>query len=282
MTPSQWERLLQNAGTWVGSFTQLSPQGETQGDIPSVVALKPLERGNLMRQEIRKWPADGPPTETVLDYRSLNKSILFFEGGAFSQGSIQWGPFAEFGAELGLMADPHRLRLVQLFDKTGALHRLTLIREHREDQPPSDRPHLTVEQLLGTWRGEAVTLYPDLRPSDQTATELHLRRDGDTLHQTLTYAAGAPPIQSQGRILGDRGDRIKFDSGPQTVQVLLLPDGGSSTSPVTLQPRQPLFLELGWLITPNRRQRLIRRYNAQGGWASLTLVTETRVSGAEP
>jgi hypothetical protein len=59
--------------------------------------------------------------------------------------------------------------------------------------------------------------------------------------------------------------------------VLLLPDGASATCPLTLTPRQSFFLEVGWLITPTQRQRLIRRYNAQGGWESLTLVTETKL-----
>jgi hypothetical protein len=43
------------------------------------------------------------------------------------------------------------------------------------------------------------------------------------------------------------------------------------------KPWQSFFLEVGWLITPTQRQRLIRRYNAQGGWESLTLVTETKL-----
>jgi hypothetical protein len=57
----------------------------------------------------------------------------------------------------------------------------------------------------------------------------------------------------------------------------LLPDGASATSPLKVQLRQPLFLEAGWLIQSNLRQRMIRSYNDKGEWASLTLVTEERV-----
>ncbi|MDB9526339.1 DUF3598 family protein [Oscillatoria sp. CS-180] len=270
---SQWERLLKNAGTWVGSFTQLSAQGDLLQDTPSVVALKPLNGGNLMRQEITKHPAGEPAQETVLEYRSLAKSVLFLENGAFSQGSIQWGPFSEFGAELGLIADHHRLRLVQLFDKTRQLSQLTLIREHLKGTAPSERPQLTLAALVGTWVGEAVTVYPDLQPSDTYPTQLEIVRQGSTLQQTLQFGEGNPPIQSQGTILDNR---IVFETGSQAVQVLLLPDGASSTCPTHIEPRQPILLEVGWLIAPNQRQRLIRQYNAQGGWASLTLVTETR------
>jgi len=277
---SQWERLLKNAGTWVGSFTQLSPQGAILSDTPSVVVLKPLDGGNVMRQEIRKTPPGESPQETVLQYRSLAKSVLFFENGAFSQGSIQWGPFSAFGAELGLIADNHRLRLVQLFDPERQLSQITLIREHLEGTSPSLRSPLTVEQLEGTWIGAAVTVYPDLRPSDTYATRLAVVRRGDTVQQTLHIGQGGPPLQSEGRILRssppDVGDRWLFASGSQTVQVLLLPDGASSTCPTHIEPRQPLFLEAGWLIDRDRRQRMIRQYTAQGSWASLTLVTETR------
>ncbi|WP_263971180.1 DUF3598 family protein [Leptolyngbya sp. PCC 6406] len=270
---SQWDRLLENAGTWVGSFTQLSSLGAVIADTPSVVALIPQDDGKAMRQEIHKQPPGQPPTERVLEYASLNRSILFFEGGAFSQGSIQWGPFSEFGAELGLIAEPHRLRLVQLFNRDRQLQ-ITLIREHRQGTDPSQRPPLTVAQLVGTWRGEAVTLYADLSPCDRTATELTLVQEGQHLHQTLHFGDG-PPFTSTGTI---EGDRIVFTGGPQTLQVLLLPDGASATCPIAIEPRQPLFLEVGWLITPHLRQRMIRRYNAQGAWVSLTLVTEQKVA----
>jgi hypothetical protein len=270
---SQWERLLKNAGTWVGSFTQLAPDGTVRRDIPTVVALKPLDKGTLMRQEITKHPPGEPPQETVLEYRSLARSVLFFEDGAFSQGSMQWGPFSEFGAELGLIADHHRLRLVQLFDKERHLSQLTLIREHLEGKAPSERPHLTLDQLIGTWTGAAVTLYPDFRPSHTYTTQLDIQRQGNTVHQTLHFGEGSPSIQSQGTV---QGDRILFETGAQPIQVLLLPDGASSTCPTQIQPRHPLFLEVGWMITPHRRQRLIRRYTDQGSWVSLTLVTESK------
>lgn len=271
---SQWARLLKNAGRWVGSFTQYSPNGELVSDTPSVVELKPMDNGNLMRQTIIKQPSGEPSQETVLQYRTLAKSVLFLENGAFSQGSMQWGPFSEFGAELGLIADHHRLRLVQLFDKNRQLHRLTLIREHLEGTPASERPKLRVDDLLGTWAGAATTVYPDLRPDDTYPTRLEISRQHDTVEQTLQFGEGTPPIQSQGIV---SGDRLLFTQGSQSVQVLLLPDGASSTCPIAIEPRKPLFLEVGWLVNPDRRQRLIRQYSAQGTWVSLTLVDEQRV-----
>ncbi|NEQ47289.1 MAG: DUF3598 family protein [Leptolyngbya sp. SIOISBB] len=271
---SQWERLLKNTGRWVGSFTRLSPQGELLSDIPTVVELKPLDHGNLMYQTVTKQPPGKPPEEMVLQYRTLARNLLFLENGAFSQGAMQWGPFSGFGAELGLMVDNHRLRLVQLFDNHREFQQLTLIREHREGTAPSTRSKLMVDDLVGTWEGEAVTVYPDLQPDDTYATHLEITHQNGTVEQTLQFGETAPPIKSQGVV---SGDRILFTSGSQSVQVLLLPDGASSTCPVQIEPRQPLFLEVGWLISPHHRQRLIRQYSAQGTWVSLTLVDETKV-----
>lgn len=270
---SQWERLLKNQGTWVGSFTRFSAIGELLSDVPSQVSLKPLDRGNLMRQEIRKYPPGEAPQETVLEYRSLNRSVLFFENGAFSQGSIQWSPIAEFGAELGLIHGSERLRLVQLFPRQRQLDSITLIREHLEGSEATERSPLSVDQLIGTWQGAAVTLYPDLRPAECCSTRLEVQRSGSEVLQTLSWA-NSPPLTSAGTI---QGSQIYFSQSNQPITVLMLPDGAAATFPTDIVSGEPLFLEVGWLIQPHLRQRMMRRYNAQGSWASLTLMTEQRV-----
>ncbi len=269
---SQWQSLLQNLGEWQGSFTRLSPQGEILEDIPSVVSLEALNNNQTIRQTIRLGS-----DEKVLEYSSLGRGVLFFENGAFSQGTIQLAPFSEFGAELGLIHENRRLRLVQLFDKNGHLDKLTLIREHLSTTPAVEHPALTVEALLGEWRGEAVTIYSDLRSPDTYSTNLQLQLD-DTgrLIQNLTFANRI--ITSTASV---NGSILKFDQNTQKqVQVFLLPDGTSATCPLKIQFRQPLFLEVGWLIEPNLRQRMIRSYNDKGEWVSLTLVTEHLLSRA--
>lgn len=271
---TQWERLLKNAGTWLGSFTQFSPTGEVLGDTPTEIALKPQDQGNQMRQEIRKFLPGEPAQETVLEYRSLGKGVLFCEDGAFSQGSIQWSPFGAFGAELGLIYGHERMRLVALFKGERSLRNLTLIREHLEGSQPQARPTTTVDQLIGTWTGEATTAYPDLQPEDTYATRLELRQTGSSLQQTLQFGQ-VNPIQSTGQIVGNR---LLFDQGSQPMTVLLLPNGASATFPSQLVSGQAFFLEAGWLIATDLRQRLIRTYNAQGTWISLTLVTERKLA----
>ncbi|MGB3308885.1 MAG: DUF3598 family protein [Nodosilinea sp.] len=271
---SQWARLLKNQGTWVGSFTQVSPMGEIRQDTPSEVALTPLNGGNTMRQTIRKRPPDQPPGETVLEYGSLGRGVLFCETGAFSQGSIQRSPVSEFGAELGLIHGTERLRLALIFPKQPSLGSLTLIREYLTETDPTPRPQLSVDQLLGTWVGKAETVFPDLQPPQTMATRLEIRPAGlGAVSQTLNFGQ-SPAIKSQGQVVGST---LRFDRGQQPVTVLLLPGGASASFPSEIQSGQPLFLEVGWLISPDLRQRLIRTYSAQGSWVSLTLVTEQKV-----
>jgi hypothetical protein len=272
---SQWERLLKNQGIWVGSFTQISPVGDIQEDVPTEVALMPQDGGNQMRQEIRKWPPGQPKQETLLEYRSLGKGVLFCEDGAFSQGSIQWSPVSEFGAELGLIHGHERLRLAQVFPRQAQVGRLTLIREHLQGERPSLRSPLSVDQLLGTWVGRGTTVYPDYQPETVVSSRLVLTASrSDTLTQTLSLDPG-PTLESQGQRMGST---LQFNQGRQPVTVLLLPSGASASFPTAIVPGQPFFLELGWLITPTLRQRLIRSYDERGSWVSLTQVIEEKVA----
>nr|WP_290222801.1 DUF3598 family protein [Trichocoleus desertorum] len=281
---SQWECLLQNLGVWQGSFTQLNPNGEVLADTPTLVAFEGINNNQTMRQLVRRFlPSQNGSEELevqdkVLEYSSLNRGTLFFENGAFSQGSLQLGPFAEFGAELGLIAENRRLRLVQLFNREGNLHQLTLIRETRSGTEAVERPPLQLDDLLGEWQGEAVTIYSDWRSPDTYPTRLKLHQDSaDRLIQQLTFGEGdtARILTSTARI---DGSILHFDQSAQAVQVLFLPNGASSNCPQHLKVGQPFVLEVGWLIEPCLRQRMVRRYDAQGGWSSLTLVTEQKVS----
>lgn len=272
---SQWDNLLLNLGCWKGSFTQLSPQGEVQSDTASLVSLEELNDENrTIRQTIQHVSSTGEITyNKVLEYSSLNRSVLFFEDGSFSQGSIQFAPFSEFGAELGFISGDRRLRLVQLFDKDSHLSNLTLIREHRQNTEATERPHLSIEMLQGEWHGDAITLYPDWSTPTRYSTMLSVWRNGDRVHQRLS----APQFQLESSATIN-GSILRFDEGNHPMQLLLLPDGASSNTPLVIPRGQPFLLEAGWLLSDTLRQRMIRSYDARGGWVSLTLVTEHKVS----
>jgi len=270
---SQWDNLLCNLGAWEGSFTRLSHHGEILADTPTLVTLEGLDDNKMVRQTIDQFSVGRSEVthHRVLEYRSLGRGILLFAGGAFSQGSIQLAPSTEFGAELGFIWGEHRLRLVQLFNEDHQLSGLTLIREHLQGKQTTDRPPLTVEQLIGEWQGDSITIDLSWR-STHCTTRLLVKQEGDRLHQhlTLTHREFSSSAQID-------GSTLLFDQGKFPIQVLLLPAGVSANTPLTLPKGQPFFLEAGWLINPNLRQRMIRSYDAQGGWSSLTLVTERRI-----
>lgn len=276
---SQWDYLLKNLGSWSGSFTRLSPAGQIQSDWASLVTLEGLDENRTVRQTIRQFGAAGELLyDRTLEYSSLGRSTLFFEDGAFSQGSTQFGPFAEFGAELGFICGQRRLRLVQQFDKASQLSQITLIREQQlaaaerlaAVERLAERPPLTPEQLVGRWQGEGVTLYPDWRPPARFTTQLTVSLEADRLTQQIS----APGLSLSSSAQID-GSILRFEQGRHPMQLLLLPDGASCNTPLSI-PRGAFLLEAGWLIQPNHRQRMIRSYDAQGEWVSLTRVNEYR------
>ncbi len=279
---AQWENFLQNLGEWHGSFTQLSTRGEVLQDTPSIISLEGVNDNKIVRLKLRRFSPNpsgvGEPevSELVREYQTLGRDILFFENGAFSQGTIQLAPFSECGGEFSFIYNYRRLRFLPIYNTDGNFSQLTLIREKQLDKNVPERPHLTVDDLLGEWEGEAVTMYPDWRSPDFYSTNLQLHLDGaDRLVYKITFGSNATVISSSASI---DGSVLHFNEGASPVQVVLLPDGGSCTLPVKIELRKPIFFEAGWLVEPDLRFRMIRSYNERGEWVSLTLVTERKIS----
>ena len=251
---SQWECVLQNLGEWDGSFTHILPCGEIVEDIPSHISLTSNDdRSSIHLVLTRFYPATAGSTELVpqemaIDLNAPGAGALFFETGAFSEGGIYFTSRIKFGAEFCLItpAQDRRLRLVQMFDDTGLFHRLTLIREQRQGSEAPERPPLLLDDLIGNWQGEAVTLKPQRTESKTVTIETTLKA------------------------------RLEFECGDLDYRTLLLPDGAYSTCPIQIRSNTAFFMEIGWLIAPNQRQRLIREYDAAGNWIALMLVMETR------
>ena len=283
---SQWDCFLKNLGEWHGSFTRFSPQGEETEDTPTLVTLEGLNDNKNVHQVVRYLPPNEPPRDVVVDYDSLNRSIIFFENGAFSQGSMQWGPYSTFGGEFGLIDNEfgdgtRRLRMVELYSSTSQLQRVVLIREKLPDSKVPDRPDLTVDSLLGTWKGKAITLHADLSNPTEFTSQLEIKqKDSSSIEQILSFRDEAPPplrdrtISSTAKI---EGNRLLFDRDLPT-QVILLPDGASCSCPLKVGSGHNFVLEMGWLLQPDIRQRIMRSYNEKGNWVSCTLVTEKKVA----
>jgi Domain of unknown function (DUF3598) len=269
---TQWECFLQNLGEWQGSFAEFSPTGELREEIPSLLRLEEIEPGQA-RLTLRR---DSPqfPEPLVQEYRSFNQSLLFFETGAFSQGARQYSPVSQFGGEFGLVnaSSDRRLRLVQLYDSASELQFFKLIREQRVGTTAPERPHLQVEDLLGEWQGEAVTMFPDLRSPLEFSSHLQIERQGDLLQQKLSF--GSRTIATEATI---EGNLLKYHKSPMPVQIVLLPDGASANCPTQVSTGHPFVLEVGWLMEPTLRQRIMRSYDAKGEWINVTLVTERKI-----
>jgi len=276
---SQWDSFLKNLGEWQGSFTRFSPQGEKTADTPTLVTIEGLNNNKNVHQVVRYLPPDEPSRDVVVDYDSLNRSILFFDNGAFSQGSMQWGPYSTFGGEFGLIDNEfgdgsRRLRMVVLFSSNSQLQRVVLIREKLPDSNVLERSPLTVDSLIGEWQGEATTVYADL--SNPTSFSSHLkveRKSSDLIEQTLSFEGRT--INSTARI---EGNRLLFEKSELPTQIMMLPDGASCSCPLKVGSGHNFVLEMGWLLQSNIRQRLMRSYNEKGNWVGCTLVTEKKIA----
>jgi hypothetical protein len=185
---------------------------------------------------------------------------------------MQFTTSGPFGAEFCLVVGDRRLRMVQMYRSGAVLDYFALIREQRVGSGALERPKLTVEDLIGTWQGEAITLFPDWH-TEEYITEMRIDRSADKLIQNLAFAGRQ--ITTEADI---EGDRLLYKNSPLPVQILLLPDGASANCPVEIKPGLPFVLEMGWLLEPGVRQRIMRTFNAQGEWVNVTLSTERRVA----
>lgn len=272
---AQWQGLLQNLGEWQGSFTQFSPQGEEINDVPSKLSLQYADQEEKqIKLTLQRFPAGEPVHEISFNYHypgPAPQQVPFLPTGAFSQGSVQWSPVSDFGAELSQICCNYRVRLVQRYAFGSALTGITLIRETRQGSTATATPTLTTADLIGTWEGEAISYGADARVSEPFATHLQVSESNHSLFQELRFSDQV--IATSGQI---QGSRILFESGSLPMQLLLLPGGASSLCPLQIRAGVPFFLEVGWLIEPGLRQRLIRNYNAQGEWVSLVQVIERK------
>ncbi|MEO1133235.1 MAG: DUF3598 family protein, partial [Cyanobacteria bacterium J06639_1] len=257
-----------NLGQWHGTFAYFSPDGELNKEIPSIVTLKGEDDNQTVRLTV-EYPTE-PNRDVLWTFQAPETGMTLFENGAFSRGNDGESPFIKLAVEQGLIHNQRRLRLVQVFN-VGSPAQVIAIAEGLPEADEKRSP-LTVEQLIGTWEGEAVAI-DDKRESETYSTHLQISREGDRLSQTLKF--GDRELSSSARI---DGSILHFEDSHPHTRVLLLPDGGSARAPERLTQGTPFQIELGWLVDPNLRQRMIRSYDKDGRWLNATLVTERKVS----
>lgn len=233
----QWRNFLRNLGCWRGTFASLSPTGELRSTTASLLTLEAADDDRLVTFSLQRWPTAEPVGEpsraTSQEYRSLGRQVVFFETGAFCKGSLQVAPATVFGGEFAFVAADRRHRLVHLTDSEGMPAELVLIREQRQGSAADERPAATPEQLRGPWQGQATTITADW----WVPATADCRFDLD-------------------------------DHGPDGWRWLA--DGGFCRLPARVSHREAFSVEAGWLVAPDRLERLIRRYDASGAWTSAT------------
>jgi hypothetical protein len=298
---SQWYCIQQNIGTWQGSFTQFSPEGEQLKDTPSVLTLKESEPGKKMQLTLERFPGkaspqdgssemDGSPEITQREFSAPGPApyVYFFESGAFSQGSSQWAAFGQFGAEMSIKVGDHRVRFVIMYeatsDGTSIVKYVTLIREtllihdNQAGGTPFGEPMLTIEQLMGDWIGTAEVLHATMSPMSASESHWHLNDElnlickerFDETVQTLSLCEGMP---KEKQIL------LKEDNEGLLYQLMLLPNGAYCLIPQIILKNKAFRLEVGWLPDcsdqlPLTRSRLIRYYDNRGIWTESALVKD--------
>lgn len=274
---TKWENFLKNLGEWRGSFAQFSLEGDLLRTTNSIINLESFDDQQAVLFRVRRFGEGGydtPPTQDYQqEYRTLGRQILVFDTGAFSKGTIQVSPFSEFGAEYGFVAPDRRLRVVQLYDKQNEFQGLTLIREFRANTTAPERPPLSVDQLLGVWEGQACTEYADWQNPTEYATRLEVRQI-DEQHVIQTLEFGGQQISSTARV---QGNQLWFE-GEMPRVITLLPAGASSNIPLKVSHKKAFVVEVGWLVSPTERQRLIRQYDGTGAWTGSTFIREVKRS----
>lgn len=267
--PNQWNGLLKNVGKWEGSFTRMDLDGKVLEDMPTLIQIEALGE-NTVRQINRYYhPDNSLKSEKEFIIASLSQGLLFFDNGAFSQGSMQLAPFAEFGGEFGLIHENRRLRMVLLYNNDNQFSRFTLIREQLVESGAQPSPDLSVDALLGEWQGEAVQIDQNHFDVQTYATRLVVKKEGSRIVQDMQTATFQ--MTSSAEMVGTRLDFGK-------VQVRLLPSGASCVCPTVAEIGKPFFLEIGWLIAPDLRQRITRNFNGKGEWTGVTWITERKIN----
>ena len=276
---SQWECVLENLGEWVGSFTTVTPQGELIEDISSIIKLAGIRDNQAIHLVLNRFYPLPNSTEKyakeVVWYFSTPPGIgaIYFETGAFSSGGLTVYLGAKTISEFSLRAGDRRFRMIQTFDISQRLDRVTFVREQLQGTTTPERPQLEIAELVGTWNGIATTLYADNRPAIESNTR-SIFKVSHTSYQLIEQDRSID-LTVDPDVPGARVWHFINSSDSQSYQLLLLPDGGYSIAPTQIELGHAFCLEIGWIHQTNQRQRLVRRYDSTGKWESATFIEES-------
>jgi Domain of unknown function (DUF3598) len=275
---SQWECVLENLGEWVGSFTTVTPQGELIEDIPSIIKLAGIRDNQAIHLVLNRFyplpnSSEKYAKEVVWDFSTPpGIGAIYFETGAFSSGALTVYVGVKTIAEFSLRAGDRRFRMIQTFDISQQLDRVTFVREHLQGTTTHEQPHLDIADLVGTWTGIATTSYADNRHAIETNTRSTFSVS-DTGYQLVENDRSIDLTVDHNTPSARLWQFIDNLDG-QSYQLLLLPDSGYAITPTKITLGHAFNLEIGWIHQTGQRQRLVRRYDSSGKWESVTFILE--------
>nr|GEZ80579.1 putative cell division topological specificity factor MinE, calycin [Tanacetum cinerariifolium] len=182
-----------------------------------------------------------------------------------------------------------RARAFHIMDPKGFVEMLILFLEEKGvgvvtppflDESKDSTSRITPH--LGTWKGHSVTkrsgVYGATEAEAETVTLLDFDENGQLVQdQTSTYKDKDAP--SNVRWTGTVSDNlVSYDGG---YQITLLPGGLYMGCPRDVGKHvadtKSFHLELCWLESPTKRQRLVRTFDVDGLAVSTTYFLETKV-----
>ncbi|XP_047310552.1 uncharacterized protein LOC124914115 [Impatiens glandulifera] len=177
-----------------------------------------------------------------------------------------------------------RVRAFHIMDPKGFLEMLIIFFEERGvnihpsfDVSQSDR----ITSHIGKWKGHSITkrsgVYGATIKEVDTVAVLEFSEDGKLVQDT-TFTTKGSDVTSNVHWTGTMSKNlVTFDGG---FQITLLPGGVYMACPSDIKKSVAEFksfhLELCWLESPDKRQRLIRTYDAEGLAVSSTYIFETK------
>ncbi|KAG9129026.1 hypothetical protein Leryth_021710, partial [Lithospermum erythrorhizon] len=179
-----------------------------------------------------------------------------------------------------------RIRAFHIMDPQGFLDMLLVFLEERGSKtldPPlfiNDDTN-RIKQYLGTWKGRSKTkrsgVYGATISEAETVAVLEMNKDCQLIQDIKSTSSGSDvttTVHWNGTITNNL---VIFDGG---FQYTLLPGGMYMGCPSdvakSVRESKSFHLEVCWLESPDKRQRLVRTYDVEGFAVSSTYHFETR------
>ncbi len=273
---SQWQCIQKNIGTWDGSFTQFSPDGEQIKDTPSVLTLEEAEPGKTMQLTLKRTLPGGETDVTKRSFSSPGPApyVYFFESGSFTQGSAQWTAFTQFGAEMCLTLGDRRARFVIMYESSvsgsAQLKYVVLIRETQTEDAQFSEPKITLAQIQGSWKGTLSALYATMAPATTGSSQWEM--DQDSLSCRDEFGENSQTLQLS--LEQNNSDKVVLLKGALDYRLMTLPNGTYCLVPREITKATEFRIEVGWLRETGERSRLIRYYDSRGVWVQSALIED--------